>query len=72
MLSLDNIALKVSWIPTKMNYYSSHNYKQHGPSSNSCRSNITNYLILLPPKNLLLEIFNPKHRAKMKLKLTQK
>jgi hypothetical protein len=37
----------IPWISTKMNCYSSHNYKQHSSNSNNCSSNITNYSILL-------------------------
>ena len=40
--------------PTKMNCYSSYDYKQHSPASNNCGSNIPNYPILLL-KNLLLK-----------------
>jgi hypothetical protein len=53
-------------ISTKLNCYSSHNYKQHSPTSNNCGSNITNHSILLP-KNLLLKIYDLKYRTKMKL-----
>jgi len=56
------------WILTKMNFYSNHNYKQYSPTSNNCSSNTINYPILLP-KNLLLKIYNLKHRTKMKLKV---
>ena len=33
-------ASPISWIPTKMNCYSSHDYKQHSPVSNDCSSHI--------------------------------
>jgi hypothetical protein len=56
---------------TKMNCYSSHNYKQHSPTSDNCGSNIINHLILLP-KNLLLKIYDLKYRTKMKPEVSQK
>ena len=49
-------ASSIPWIPTKMNCYSSHNYKQYSPTSNNCSTNIINYPLLLP-KNLLLYMF---------------
>jgi hypothetical protein len=61
----------ITRISTEMNCYSSHNYKQHSPPSNNRGSNITKHLIQLP-KNLLLMIFNPKYRTKMKRKASQK
>jgi hypothetical protein len=41
-------AAPIPWIPTKINCYPSHNYKQHSPISNNCSSNIINYPTLLP------------------------
>jgi hypothetical protein len=41
-------ATSMPWIPTKMNCYSIHNYKQLNPFRNNCSSNIINYPILLP------------------------
>jgi hypothetical protein len=58
-------------IPTKMNCHPSHNYKQHGSTSNNCSSDILNHPILLP-KNFLLKIYDPKYWAKMKFKIPQK
>jgi hypothetical protein len=37
----------ISWIPTKMNCYSSHNYKQYGSISNNCSSDNPVALVLL-------------------------
>jgi hypothetical protein len=50
-----------------MSHYPSNNRKQIGPYSDNRSSNIAENTVLLP-KNLLLEIHNPKHRTKMKPK----
>ena len=64
-------AASIPWVHTKMNCYSSHNYKQYSSTSNNCCINLINYSVLLS-KNFLLKIYDPKHRAKMKYKIPQK
>ena len=56
-------ASSIPRISTKMNCYSSNNYKQYNPTSNNCSSNIINHPILLP-KNILLKIHILKHGKK--------